>query len=82
MLSKWLRYTRCDGSPDPVIPGEINTFLTLLLEDKTHNQISNSLKNTNLTLDLIEELKFLIDDLKQDIEIDHSKTIEAYQKVN
>lgn len=49
---KWLRYTRCDGSADPVIPGEINTFLSLLYEDKDHNDINNSLKNTNLALEV------------------------------
>ena len=30
---------RCDGSPDPTVPGEINTYINLRLEDKENNDI-------------------------------------------
>ena len=35
---------RCDGSPDPTVPGEINTYINLRLEDKENNDIDIVLK--------------------------------------
>ena len=35
---------RCDGSPDPTIPGEINTYINLRLEDSEHNDIDSVMK--------------------------------------
>ena len=43
---------RCDGSPDPTIPGEINTYINLRLEDKEHNDIDSVLKQSELDLDV------------------------------
>lgn len=41
---------RCDGSPNPTIPGEINTYINLRLEDNAHNDIDSVLKQAELDL--------------------------------
>ena len=46
---------RCDGSPDPSISGEINTFLTLWKEDAV-NDIKSSLKHTELALEVANSI--------------------------
>ena len=43
-IFQWSRYMRCDGSPDPTVPGEINTYINLRLEDKENNDIDIVLK--------------------------------------
>ncbi|CAF0763289.1 unnamed protein product [Brachionus calyciflorus] len=75
--SKWERYMRCDGSPDPTIPGEINTFLTLWKEDDLSEDFKTSLDNLNLAFRLIDELKFLIEDMTENEQTE--KLIERYQ---
>ena len=41
---------RCDGSPDPVNQGEINTYINLRLEDNTRNDADSVLKDCQLDL--------------------------------
>ncbi|XP_064635495.1 dynein axonemal intermediate chain 7 homolog isoform X2 [Lineus longissimus] len=60
--AKWARYMRCDGSPDPTIPGEINTYMNLWREDNERVTIDQVLKDSDLALALISELQFLLDD--------------------
>ena len=48
---------RCDGTPDPTIAGEINTFLTLWREEKKHNDIDTVLEESNLVLGVSELAK-------------------------
>ncbi|KAG1953377.1 dynein intermediate chain CFAP94, axonemal isoform X1 [Pimephales promelas] len=57
--SKWERYMRCDGSPDPAVQPEINTFISLWRED-SETQISKVLENCALALQLIDELDLLL----------------------
>ncbi|XP_061494346.1 dynein axonemal intermediate chain 7 [Rhineura floridana] len=60
-LAKWHHYTGCDGSPDPTIPQEINTFMSLWQED-TNNGIQGVFEKGNKVLELIEKLEFCIMD--------------------
>ena len=41
---------RCDGSPNPIVPGEINTYINLRLEDQEHDDIDSVLKQGELDL--------------------------------
>ena len=41
---------KCDGSPDPTIQGEINTYINLWKEDMRSNDIANVLNESTLTL--------------------------------
>uniref|UniRef100_A0A0B7AJV5 IC97/Casc1 N-terminal domain-containing protein n=1 Tax=Arion vulgaris TaxID=1028688 RepID=A0A0B7AJV5_9EUPU len=61
--TKWARYMRCDGSPDPVNQGEINTYINLRLQDNTNNDAESVLRDSHLDLMLIEELKFTLMDM-------------------
>ncbi|KAJ8006731.1 hypothetical protein DPEC_G00110250 [Dallia pectoralis] len=54
--TKWDRYMRCDGSPDPSVQKEINTFITLWREN-TEVQFKLVLKECALALQLLEELE-------------------------
>ena len=41
---------KCDGSPDPTIAGEINTYMHLWREDTESTTIEKVLGDSNLTL--------------------------------
>ncbi|XP_068611584.1 dynein axonemal intermediate chain 7 [Brachionichthys hirsutus] len=60
-MAKWERYMRCDGSPDPAVQRDINTFITLWRDDPEvdHTLV---LKQCNIALQLIEELEVLLRD--------------------
>ncbi|XP_053107402.1 dynein axonemal intermediate chain 7 isoform X3 [Hemicordylus capensis] len=57
--AKWEHYTGCDGSPDPTIPQEINTFMSLWKEEKD-TDIKHVVEKGNKVLELIERLEFYI----------------------
>ncbi|XP_033752163.1 LOW QUALITY PROTEIN: axonemal 84 kDa protein-like [Pecten maximus] len=60
--AKWARYMRCDGSPDPIIAGEINTYINLRMEDREHDDVESVLQASKLDISLINELDFLLED--------------------
>uniref|UniRef100_A0A671M7W8 Dynein axonemal intermediate chain 7 n=1 Tax=Sinocyclocheilus anshuiensis TaxID=1608454 RepID=A0A671M7W8_9TELE len=57
--AKWERYMRCDGSPDPSVQPEINSFIRLWRED-SETPIQRVLENCALALQLTKELDFLL----------------------
>uniref|UniRef100_A0A8D2KY81 Dynein axonemal intermediate chain 7 n=1 Tax=Varanus komodoensis TaxID=61221 RepID=A0A8D2KY81_VARKO len=58
-LFTWDHYTSCDGSPDPTVPREINTFMSLWQEEK-NDTIQTVIAKSNRVLELIEKLQFYI----------------------
>ena len=50
----------CDGSPDPTIPGEINTFMNLWREEKNNVSIERVLEDSKLPLRVSTSLFFLL----------------------
>ncbi|GFO01258.1 protein casc1-like [Plakobranchus ocellatus] len=85
--AKWSRYMRCDGSPDPVNQGEINTYINLRLEDDTRNDAESVLKDSQLDLSLIAELQYLMTDTpkeqlsEKDIDMYHETICELEKLV-
>ncbi|XP_067415355.1 dynein axonemal intermediate chain 7 isoform X2 [Emydura macquarii macquarii] len=57
--AKWEHYMQCDGSPDPAMPQEINTFMSLWQENK-NDDIEFVIEKGNKVLNLIEKLDFLL----------------------
>ncbi|XP_030295375.1 dynein axonemal intermediate chain 7 isoform X2 [Sparus aurata] len=58
---KWEKYMRCDGTPDPAVQQDINTYMSLWRDDPEVD-ITVVLKQCNLALQLIEELEVLLRD--------------------
>lgn len=53
---QWLRFMKCDGSPDPTVNAEINTYINLWKEDESRNDLDAVLKESNQTLDVSANL--------------------------
>ncbi|KAM7378036.1 hypothetical protein PAMA_013097 [Pampus argenteus] len=60
--AKWERYMRCDGTPDPSVQPDINTY-TSLWRDDPEVSITVVLKQCSLALQLIEDLEGLLRDV-------------------
>ncbi|XP_042325811.1 dynein axonemal intermediate chain 7 isoform X5 [Sceloporus undulatus] len=58
-LAKWEHYTGCDGSPDPMVVQEINTFMSLWREE-TNNDIHDVIEKGSRILQLIDKLELCI----------------------
>uniref|UniRef100_A0A2K5ZW09 Dynein axonemal intermediate chain 7 n=1 Tax=Mandrillus leucophaeus TaxID=9568 RepID=A0A2K5ZW09_MANLE len=58
-LSQWKHYIQCDGSPDPSIAQEMNTFISLWKE-KTNETFEEVIEKSKVVLNLIEKLKFIL----------------------
>ncbi|XP_059968029.1 dynein axonemal intermediate chain 7 isoform X2 [Mesoplodon densirostris] len=59
LLSQWKHYIQCDGSPDPSISQEINTFISLWKEE-TNETFEAVTAKSKLVLNLIEKLKLIL----------------------
>ncbi|NXE02831.1 CASC1 protein, partial [Chaetorhynchus papuensis] len=58
-LLQWEHYLSCDGSPDPTVPQEMNTFMNLWREDQDEG-IQLVMEKGDVVLKLIEKLEFLL----------------------
>nr|XP_012595005.1 protein CASC1 isoform X2 [Microcebus murinus] len=59
LLSQWKHYIQCDGSPDPSIAQEMNTFISLWKEE-TNESFEEVVKKSKLVLNLIRKLKLIL----------------------
>ncbi|XP_058414623.1 dynein axonemal intermediate chain 7 [Diceros bicornis minor] len=59
LLSQWKHYIQCDGSPDPSIAQEINTFISLWKEE-TNETFEEVIAKSKLVLKLIDKLKLIL----------------------
>uniref|UniRef100_A0A2K6TZI1 Dynein axonemal intermediate chain 7 n=1 Tax=Saimiri boliviensis boliviensis TaxID=39432 RepID=A0A2K6TZI1_SAIBB len=59
LLSQWEHYIQCDGSPDPSVAQEMNTFISLWKET-TNETFEEVIEKSKVVLNLIEKLKFIL----------------------
>uniref|UniRef100_UPI00398F63D6 dynein axonemal intermediate chain 7 n=1 Tax=Pristiophorus japonicus TaxID=55135 RepID=UPI00398F63D6 len=64
-VTKWQRYMKCDGTPDPTVPQEINTFINLFKEDPNVD-IKSLFERGRTILQLLEELEIVLSDTPAD----------------
>ncbi|XP_048410052.1 dynein axonemal intermediate chain 7 isoform X4 [Stegostoma tigrinum] len=64
-MKKWQRYMRCDGTPDPTIPQEINTFINLSKENPNVD-VKSLLEGGRIILQLLDELEMVLTDTPLD----------------
>lgn len=60
---QWERYMRCDGSPDPAVQQDINTYISLWRDDPEVN-VTALLKQNNFALQVcavVNQLQFYKD---------------------
>ncbi|CAI9542462.1 unnamed protein product, partial [Staurois parvus] len=83
--AKWDRYMLCDGSPDPSVCQEINSFMSLWSKE-TKEDFQSVLNKSNLILSLIEELEFLLhdtptEDLAESDAAQYTQTVQELQSL-
>ncbi|XP_062050930.1 dynein axonemal intermediate chain 7 isoform X2 [Lepus europaeus] len=76
LLSRWKHYIQCDGSPDPSVSQELNTFITLWKEE-TNETFEQVIEKSKLVLSLIEKLKLIL--METPLYELEDKTIKQYQ---
>ncbi|VFV31863.1 Hypothetical predicted protein [Lynx pardinus] len=54
LLSQWNHYIQCDGSPDPSVSPEINTFISLWKEE-TNETLEEVIAKSKLVLNILKE---------------------------
>ncbi|KAL9854755.1 dynein axonemal intermediate chain 7-like isoform 2-T2 [Geothlypis trichas] len=57
--ARWEHYLSCDGTPDPTVPQEINTFMSLWRDDQDQD-VQLVMEKEEVVLHLIEKLEFLL----------------------
>ncbi|XP_053410335.1 dynein axonemal intermediate chain 7 [Nycticebus coucang] len=76
LLAQWKHYIECDGTPDPTVAQEINTFISLWKEE-TNETFEAVIGKSKLVLNLIDKLKLiLLETPPCDL---HEKNITQYQ---
>ncbi|NWY43271.1 CASC1 protein, partial [Sylvia atricapilla] len=55
----WEHYLSCDGTPDPTVPQEINTFMSLWRDDHDED-IQLVMEKEEVVLNLIEKFEYLL----------------------
>ncbi|NXE47467.1 CASC1 protein, partial [Casuarius casuarius] len=75
----WEHYVSCDGSPDPTVLQEINTFMSLWREDQNEN-IQFVMEKGKEVLNLIEKLQFLLLDTPPN-EITEKETVQYQETI-
>ncbi|XP_068257795.1 LOW QUALITY PROTEIN: dynein axonemal intermediate chain 7 [Nyctibius grandis] len=77
--TSWEHYLSCDGSPDPTVLQEINTFMSLWREDQNED-IQLVMEKGELVLNLIEKLQFLLLDTPPN-EITEKETVQYQESI-
>ncbi|KFQ96986.1 Protein CASC1, partial [Nipponia nippon] len=77
--AKWERYLSCDGSPDPTVLQEINTFMSLWREDQNED-IQLVMEKGEQVLNLIEKLQFILLDTPRN-EITEKETVQYQESI-
>ncbi|KFO86055.1 Protein CASC1, partial [Buceros rhinoceros silvestris] len=77
--AKWEHYLSCDGSPDPSVLQEINTFMSLWREDQ-NKDIQLVMEKGEQVLNLIEKLQFLLLDMPPS-EITEKETVQYQESI-
>ncbi|NXG77467.1 CASC1 protein, partial [Baryphthengus martii] len=75
----WEHYLSCDGSPDPTVLQEINTFMSLWREDQNED-VQLVMEKGEQVLNLIEKLQFLLLDTPPS-EITEKETIQYEESI-
>ncbi|XP_028414620.1 protein CASC1-like [Dendronephthya gigantea] len=82
--AKWSRYMLCDGSPDPKITKEINTYINLWREDTDSRPVHKTIQECHDALKLIDELQYFLGDepglSEEDVE-KHNESISHLQSL-
>uniref|UniRef100_A0A8C0BN95 Dynein axonemal intermediate chain 7 n=1 Tax=Buteo japonicus TaxID=224669 RepID=A0A8C0BN95_9AVES len=75
----WEHYLSCDGSPDPTVLQEINTFMSLWRDDQNED-VQLVMEKGEQVLNLIEKLQFLILDTPPS-EITEKETVQYQESI-
>ncbi|XP_069662767.1 dynein axonemal intermediate chain 7 isoform X9 [Haliaeetus albicilla] len=76
---KWEHYLSCDGSPDPTVLQEINTFMSLWRDDQNED-VQLVMEKGEQVLNLIEKLQFLLLDTPPS-EITEKETVQYQESI-